>query len=115
MFSKTIGIIFMGIMLTMAGCSYKKDLPASDDCTGATISFSAQIQPLIETRCAINSCHNAISTNRGGPFTSYALIKNKALTIKQQVVGGIMPQGGSLTATEIKMIRCWVDAGAPEN
>ena len=109
-------VLFCGMLLILTSCQYKKDLPdATDDCSGTEVSYSGQIKPLIETRCAIQLCHDAVSTSIGGPFTSYNLIKNKSLTIKQQVVSGIMPQGSSLTAAEIKMIRCWVDSGAPNN
>ncbi|MEP7259388.1 MAG: hypothetical protein ABI687_13395 [Flavitalea sp.] len=115
MISKLACVVFFGMLITVSGCSYKKDIPATDDCSGVVISYTDQIRLIFENTCAVPDCHNATSTNIGGPFTTYALIRNKSLKIKQQVVSGIMPQGSSLTATQIKAIRCWVDSGAPEN
>ena len=107
-------LLFLAAFGVFASCQYKKDLPVTEDCSG-TVSFSQDVEPIIENNCAIAGCHNATSVNKGGPFTSFSLIKNKALTIKQQVVAGIMPQTGSLNAAQIKTIRCWVDSGAPDN
>ena len=115
MISKLACVIFSGMVMAISGCSYKKDIPATDDCAGVVISYAGQVKPIFENTCAVTGCHNATSTNKGGPFTTYALIKNKALTIKQQVVNGIMPKGSSLTAAQIKAIRCWVDSDAPDN
>lgn len=69
----------------------------------------------MNTTCAIGGCHDAASTNVGGPFTSYSLIFAKRSTIKSQIVAGIMPQTGSLTPDQKNKIICWIDAGAPNN
>lgn len=115
-FANKMAIAVISVMaLILSSCQYKKDLPAADDCSGIEVSFSGQIAPLMQMNCAVSQCHDAASDNIGGPFTTYSLIKNKALTIKQQVISGLMPQGSSLTPAQIKMIRCWVDSGAPNN
>src|SRR5215218_2609796 len=72
--------------------------PATTNCTGINPSFSADVLPLIQTKCAINSdCHATGTTNSGGAFTNYAQISAKASNIKSQVSAGTMPKTGSLT------------------
>lgn len=101
-----------------AGCYYDKEevlYPGGSNCQGAANKFT-DVSPIFQTKCAINSgCHAAGSSNVGGPFTSYDLIKAKASQIKLQVQTGLMPQTGHLTPTELQSIVCWVDAGAPNN
>lgn len=95
------------------GCDYNKSavLP---DCATVPARFANDVQPLIFSKCA-TACHNAFSTNRGGPLTNYAQIKAKADLIKFMVETRKMPLGGSLTDAEIKVISCWVEAGAENN
>ena len=101
-----------------SGCFYDKEellYPTAKDCSTVDAHFAAQVQPLIQTRCAIAGCHDAASGNVGGPFTNYTQIKNKAGSIKTQVTSGAMPQGSTLTVEQIQLISCWVDSGAPNN
>jgi hypothetical protein len=76
------------------------------------ISFSASIAPIIENNCAINDCHN------GSQFPDFRVFKNihdNASNIKALTGDHTMPQDGTLTQTQINMIACWVDDGAPDN
>jgi uncharacterized membrane protein len=107
-------IVLLVIHVTLAtGCQYNKSdvLP---DCATVPARFSDNVLPLIHTKCA-TACHNAFSTNGGGPLTNYTQIKNKAAQIKIMVETRKMPKNGSLTDAEIKIISCWVDAGAVNN
>ncbi len=113
---KIIGVLIITAGIT--GCVYNKEellYPGSSDCSTLNISFSADIQPIIQSSCAVAGCHDASSGNKGGPFINYTQIKNKATTIKNQVVAGKMPQGSTLTSNQIKLIRCWVEKGALNN
>jgi len=103
-------------MLLITGatsCHYDKSdiLP---DCATVPARFADDVLPLIHTKCA-TQCHNAFSVNAGGPFTNYSQIKNKAALIKFMVETRKMPKVGTLTDAEIKVISCWVDAGAENN
>lgn len=81
-----------------------------------SVTFTNDIKPIFDTKCA--NCH-VTGTPSGAPwdFTTYQGIKdntteinNRALVIKD------MPQGGPpLSQTEIDLIKCWLDAGAPNN
>jgi len=105
--------ISMMVLVITAGCDYNKSdiLP---DCATIPARFADDVLPLIQTKCA-TACHNAFSTNAGGPFTNYSQIKAKADLIKFMVETRQMPQNGTLTDAEIKVITCWVDAGAENN
>ena len=87
--------------------------PAS--CSGTSYSYNTDVKPIFITSCAISGCHDAGSTNSGGPFTTWSLIHAKASTIEGQVNAGIMPQTGTLTDDQKKKIVCWVEAGALNN
>jgi hypothetical protein len=106
-------IVIMMSVITATGCQYNKSdvLP---DCATVPARFANDVLPLIHTKCA-TACHNTLSTNAGGPLTNYAEIKNKASLIKFMVETRKMPQVGSLTDAQIKVISCWVDAGAENN
>lgn len=106
-------IIFGGVIFLIASCSYDKEI--LDNCGTTPSTFSGQVSTIIQTRCATQLCHDAASTNIGGPFTSYDLIKNKASQIKSAVESGVMPQGSTLSQAEIAIISCWVQSGAPNN
>lgn len=100
-------------IIAATGCESSKSdvLP---DCATVPARFAEDVLPLIQTKCAI-SCHSASSGPGVGPLTNYTQIKNKAALIKSLVETKKMPKNGSLTDAEIKIISCWVDAGAENN
>ena len=81
-----------------------------------TITFAKHIAPIFTNQCA--TCHFT-----GGQYPELV----DYTTIKTQVDGGRiqarvidqlpspMPQGGSLTQTELDLIKCWLNSGAPNN
>jgi hypothetical protein len=113
---KIISIV-AGIII-FSSCYYDKEevlYPDGLNCGTVPALFANNVNPIIQTRCAVPGCHAAGSTNGVGPLTSYTLIKNAAVQIKAAVVSGFMPRNSTLTPVEIKTISCWVDAGAPDN
>lgn len=118
-----LGTVIAAGMLLAAACS--KDSPSSNNnsggggtanCSTVSAQFSANVLPLILTKCSYNSgCHGTGATNSGGALTNYTQIKSRASNIKSQVNAGLMPQGGSLTSAEKAIITCWVDAGGLNN
>ena len=112
---KKIAVVLTGALL-FYGCYNDKEelLYGNTSCDGNT-SFAANVNPIIQTNCAIPECHAAGSTNGPGALTTYAQIKNVAVEIKSAVVSRFMPQTGSLTTSQIRTISCWVDAGAQNN
>lgn len=116
-FSITVGLIF----LVAIGASCSKDGGSggggsSLDCNTVTNkAYTADVSPIIQTRCAIAGCHAAGSTNSGGPFTNHTEVFNKRSNIRTAVSSGAMPQGSSLTTAQKNSIICWIDSGAPNN
>ena len=110
---RVVIVVVLMVSYVAGGCDYNKSdiLP---DCATIPARFAADVLPLIQNKCA-TACHNAFSTNAGGPFTNYTQIKAKADLIKFMVETRQMPQVGTLTDAEIKVISCWVDAGAANN
>lgn len=81
-----------------------------------TITFSKHIKPIIDNNCT--GCHGAGYSY--GDLTTHTGIKAKvdAGSFKARVVDqvpSVMPQGGTLTDAQLTLIKCWLDAGAPNN
>ena len=106
------------LWLSLSACYYDKEqvlFPSAVNCSNINAKFSSDIVPIVQSKCSITGCHDAGSTNKGGPFTNYSEIKAKASIIKSQVLSGAMPQGTTLSASQIQMISCWVDNGSLNN
>lgn len=111
-------LISAALITLMSSCYYDTEqvlYPAAVSCDGAAASFSVDVAPLIQSRCATAGCHAAGSSNSGGPLTSYSQIKYMAASIRSSVITGIMPQGSTLSSNEIKTIICWIDNGSANN
>lgn len=116
MMKKVFITLVVCVAVFMACTSDKEELlnPSGSDCTGVNASFATDVLPIIQAKC--QGCHGAGSTNGPGQLTNYNEIKNAAARIKTAVVTGYMPKvGGPLPSNEIRMIRCWVDSGTPNN
>jgi hypothetical protein len=97
-------------------------VPTADSCK-TNIKFATQIQPILNTYCAINNPQCHASTNSWGNFTTYGGFVAK----KTIVVGRIkdptankMPAPyttgpTTLTDCEISKIESWINAGALNN
>jgi hypothetical protein len=114
---KKIALVLTGTILLFNSCYNDKEelLYPGATCDGVAASYSAHVQPIIESVCAVSGCHGTGETNGPGQLTNYTEVKNAAIQIKQAVVSRFMPQDTTLTNTQIRTISCWVDAGAPNN
>lgn len=108
-------VFVLGLCIALIHCSKNQSAPLTFDCSGVNAEYTRDIAPIIQQSCAISGCHDANSTNAGGPFTNFSQVKNRAQDIKGQVVNRLMPQNSSLDTNKIKLIACWVDSGAPSN
>lgn len=105
-------------MIIFIACSKNNDGGANTqiDCTNNTSkSFAANVSPIVQSNCAISSCHAAGSLNGPGPLTNYNQISAASSAIRAAVVSGSMPKNSSLTSTQKASIVCWIDAGAINN
>ncbi len=112
-------LVILSVVVLVSGCYYE-DIPRSTDpdlCTNSNVSYANVIAPIISARCNISTCHGNSGTQSN--LTSYEGVRQRAADIKARTASGNMPKqpkpGGSLTADEIKLIACWVHAGAPNN
>lgn len=118
----TLSILFC--LVLAQSCVDHSFAPASEyDCdTGDEVSFDSDIQPIIDSKCAIvgdGGCHNG----GNGPTLDWRVFSNfqsKASSVKDRVTrtpgtDGAMPKIGSLTTDQIKSLVCWVEQGAKDN
>lgn len=108
-------ILFLGaLILTSCEKNVEEDMgmnnPDEMECEPGT-SFAMDIKPIIDNKCI--SCHNG--TVQNPDLRTYQGIKNNAARVKELTASRVMPQTGSLTDEQIKLIGCWVDDGAPDN
>lgn len=113
-------IIFSLVSLAaiLNSCSNKKEiLSAVNTCSNTGSKFSTDVSPIIQTNCSINNgaCHGSGSINGPGPLLNFNQVKAAAADIETQVVSRRMPLGSTLSQGDIDKIRCWVEAGAPNN
>jgi uncharacterized membrane protein len=81
----------------------------TDSCE--SITFSKNVESIINNTCL--NCHSA-----GGNFpdlSSTAKVISHANIVKNEVASRRMPQGTSLTKTQIDAVVCWVDNGAKDD
>jgi hypothetical protein len=76
------------------------------------IGYAASIAPIIQNNCAVSGCH---SGTQAPDFRVFKNIQDNAAQIKVLTGNKTMPQNGTLSQSQIDMIACWVDDGAPAN
>ncbi len=86
------------------------------DCNTVTNkSFAADVNPIIQTFCNQQSCHDVASSNGPGPLTNYTQVFNARTSIRAAVATGVMPQNTTLSTTQKNTIICWIDGRAQNN
>lgn len=112
---------FIGLSFILAVClnaCVSHDFPANT--CAETYTFSEDVKPIIETKCAISGCHNGDM----GPdlnWTTFEQFHKRAESglVKYRVTNHIMPpaesQAGPLSEEQINAIACWADQGALNN
>lgn len=92
-----------------------------DEC-GGTVSFDIDIEPIIDSKCAIvgdGGCHNG-GNGASLDWRVFSNFQAKASSVKDRITrapgsDGKMPKIGTLTNDQIQLIVCWVDQGAKDN
>jgi hypothetical protein len=107
-------------ILGLIGTGCKKKSGTDDlnnvDCKSINSGFTSDIKPLIAGACLASGCHNSGSVY--GDFTNYSGIKAKVDngSFENRVIQKKdMPLNKRFTNEELKKIKCWLNAGAPEN
>ncbi len=82
-----------------------------DNCD--TVTYDKHIQAIITKSC-LSGCHNG---SQSPLLTSYSAVKAQVTNgkLKKEVITDqTMPQGSSLTATELGLVECWINNGGIE-
>lgn len=93
---------------------------------GAAPTYSKNVKPILDKNCV--SCHQGdwaqgglrldtpANIQKGGASGKVILAKNSAKSLLFQRVNGdkgrIMPPAGKLKASDLKIIKSWIDSGA---
>lgn len=109
------------IIISGAGCYYDKEEllyagTATVDCTTVVAKFAADINPIIQSKCATTGCHSSAAAAGGSVLVTYAQIAGQVTRIMQRaVVEKTMPTSGPLLPAEIAKLKCWISSGALNN
>src|SRR6478752_2746168 len=95
-------LVILGSFFLIASCSNGGGTGGggggTTNCTGVASAFAANVNPIIQTKCATDAtCHGAGSANGPGPLLTYTQISSASVTIKTAVASGTMPKTGTLT------------------
>lgn len=118
---------FWIFVILIAGCT-TDELPEPDpsDCAGPAPDYETDIRPIIEQSCAYSGCHLG---GAPGVYNSYnnllpdlesGLFRSRVIDLRNDPNNGMPPdyapsdRPADLTADEIQLIDCWLQAGFPE-
>jgi hypothetical protein len=109
--------ILYGFFLSFM-CSCAKDkVPTEFTGCGDIVSFSQDIQPLVEINCV--GCHNEVAPANDVILTNHTRISNEAnrMLNSMQASGiDLMPFGGPpLNDSLIQLFQCWILQGKLDN
>jgi uncharacterized membrane protein len=111
--------IIIASVFAMNSCYYdKEDLlyPVTVDCATVNASYATDVSPLILNKCSYSGCHSAGSSAGGLVLESYTQVANSAGGINQRcIIEKTMPPSNPLTPNEIAILKCWINAGTPNN
>jgi hypothetical protein len=92
------------------------DIQEPVDCsTVVNKNFATDINPVIQSTCNQQGCHDVASINGPGPLTNYNQVFSARVVIRAAIESGLMPQNSTLSKTQRNAIICWIDNGAPNN
>lgn len=123
---KKLSVLFGIVAIIYIGCSkggggYGNNPPPPPppppvNCSTVPKAFAADVNPIVQSVCATDAtCHGAGSINGPGPLLTYTQIYNARGQIGPAVASGLMPKVGTLSTAQKNTIKCWIDAGAPNN
>jgi mono/diheme cytochrome c family protein len=88
------------------------------DCVGVSATYTGQVKPILDAKCATSGCHNDVSKAKGIDLSNYGQTKayagNASFLGSIEHTGGYEPMplnGAKLSDAEIKLIACWIKNG----
>lgn len=111
-------------LLVSASCG--KDPVSNVDCPSGLVSFSAQVQPIINQNCNVSGCHGFMNE---APFQllthqqvdSAVIYGNLLFAIKHQSplpmprIDPLLPDAYKMPDSLINIIECWINQGRQNN
>lgn len=104
--------------------------PSGSDCDPDSVYFQNTIFPLLQSNCAFSGCHGNGSAQNGVDLSSYSSIISTADVRVNDPLGSDLyevlvdtdpskrmppPPNNAISASEIEMIRKWIEQGAKNN
>ncbi len=91
------------------------------DCTGSTPTYTVDVKPIFDAKCATSGCHGATNPAHNLNLSTYATSKSDfnlhalLCSINQDGTCSKMPNNGTkLAAADIKKITCWAKNNFPQ-
>jgi len=115
-------LLLFSFLFTFFACEYdnEEDLfktTQSQVVIPDTVTYQLDVKPIIQSNCAIPSCHIS-GGNGNGIFETYDGLKKKVDNgaFKRRVIDRMnMPASGPLPPNEIDILKQWLDEGALNN
>lgn len=88
-------------------------------CDSLNVKYASDIDPIMQTHCALPSCHATGAPN--SDLSSYPGVQAKALSgeLYSRAVDPLtanMPSGGPILPDSLRQkLACWIQKGAPNN
>lgn len=126
-----ISVLFFA--LSTPACMSKKLEPvATELCDSVMVTYDTHIKEIIDNSCAYVPCHDGAAGIGPGNYSTYGGLspdinsgsfKERVIDQKDDPSIGMPPNQSSwpqslkddLTAEELELIQCWINAGYPEN
>ena len=112
-------LIVLGSFVVLLGACTSDKLPEPQvgDCD-PTLAYNGLIKPIIDNSCALSGCHVAGGDGPGN-YSTYAgmqgALGNGSIESRVVVQRDMPLFPGELTEEEFDAIKCWLQAGFPEN
>ena len=114
--------------ILFSGCYYdnaEELYPSSPDsvsCNTDSVTYAADVLPIILQNCAVSGCHLGPNAEDGSDLSQYGPLKNYAdnsllySSISHDGTSSAMPKDApKLDNCSIAVIKKWIDNGAPNN
>lgn len=110
-----VGIAIIGI----ASCT--KTDTITYDCTGLSPTYTTDIKPILDSKCATSGCHDATTKANGINLSNYA--DSKSESSRTRFMGSMQHSSGykpmpenqaKLSDASLQKIYCWIQNGAPQ-